>query len=420
VFLAAAAPGAGQERENRARPLSIRDPLPELPVSGVLDEGNVFNVEEEALMAGDIGEFRQRVGMPVFVVTANYIFGDTVDKYGEHLVTGWLRGNEGMVLLYERGSGQLNYSATPGTPERNEELRSLFVIASKAAAMMPNDATAAQRIRAAVQSLTTAAEIWKTTGKVPSAGSVPPSAPDEHSDPASAPVPAKVNRLPAPPADFVIDAADALDTDEEAGLKSELVKFHSRHDTDIYILTYTILPNTTARARAEELAETWLAERCGAVIVMNRGTADDESALGISGSAQNVQLIPPHILLERMARAREKAGEVQNTPDGSIAKALRAAAEVLMEMFASRGAPALAESAGPTTGSQWRALRGVALALVTGTLLLFFFQRIKERLESRSNEQFFFPEVTVDCRLGATHGGGKVAGICFGPRAPGG
>jgi uncharacterized membrane protein YgcG len=229
-------------------------------------------------------------------------------------------------------------------------------------------------------------------------------------------VPANANPLPAPPADFVIDAANAFDADEEAKLKSDLVKFHSRHDIDLYILTYTILPDTTARARAEELAETWLADRCGAVIVMNRGTAENEPALGISGSAKNVRLIPPDILLESMTHAREKAIEVQNTPDGSLAKALRAAAEVLMEMFAGRGAPASAESAGATTGSQWRALRGVALALVTGTLLLFLFQRIKERLESRSNVRFFFPDVTVDCRLGATHGGGKVAGIYFGPR----
>jgi hypothetical protein len=34
-------------------------------------------------------------------------------------------------------------------------------------------------------------------------------------------------------------------------------------------------------------------------------------------------------------------------------------------------------------------------------------------MESRSNEQFFFPAVTVDRRLGSPQGGGQVAGISF-------
>jgi hypothetical protein len=87
-----------------------------------------------------------------------------------------------------------------------------------------------------------------------------------------------------------------------------------------------------------------------------------------------------------------------------------------MEMFQSSDVPPAPDRAAATTASQWRALRGVAAALVAGTFILFLFHRIRERFESRRNEQFYFPEVKVGCRLGAAQGGGKVAEIYFGPR----
>jgi len=390
---------------DKPNPLSMRDPVPEMPASGLLDEGSVFNPEEEALMAADIEDFRHRVGIPVFIVTANYIFGDTVDKFGGRLVTAWLEGKPGIVIVYERGSGQLNYSASPGTPEENDQLKSLFVIGTKAAGMMPEDASAAQRMRAAVQALTTAGETWKETGKVPSAEMV--------AAPVAETLPQKEEPLPEPPVDFVTDDADAFDLESEAALKSQLVKFHGRHDMDLYVLTYTMLPHTTAQARAEDLAHEWLNDRYGAVLVMNRGTAADEPSIGIAGSAKNDRLIAPAVLFKATERAREKAREIENSPRGSLADGLRGATEVMMETFVTRGAPALAERAHTTTSGQWNVLRGVAFALVAGTALLFLFHRVQERLENRSNRQFFFPNVTVGRRLGSPQGGGQVAGISF-------
>ena len=271
-MLVLAAWSHGQESA-KPGPLSASDLLPEAPPAGLLDEGNVFNAEERVLVAAELEDFRHRVGLPAFVVTANYIFGNTVDKYGERLVTAWSKGKPGVVLLYERGSGQLNYSATPGALGRMEDMKALFLSASRASALMPDDATAAQHLRAALHGLTLSAETWKKTGTLPASASTPPAVAS------SAPGPSKTETLPAAPADFVMDDADAFNEASESALKTELITFHSKSHADIYVVTCTTLPDTSAELWAERLAREWLRGRHGAVLVMNRGTGTGERPL---------------------------------------------------------------------------------------------------------------------------------------------
>jgi uncharacterized membrane protein YgcG len=398
-----------EESRDIAKPLSARDPLPELPVNGILDEGNIFGAGESALMAADIEDFRTRVGFSLYLVTANYIFGDSVENYGERLVKEGLKGRAGVIILYERGSGRLHYSASAGALGRVEDMRQIFLTASKAAAFLPDDATKAQRLRAAVQALTTAAAQWKTTGTLPAP------TPAGERDPPS-PAPESEETLPAPPNDFVSDSADVFETEAGAALKAELVRFHAEHDMDVYVVTNLYLSKRTAQMQAEKLAEKWLSDRYGAVVVLNRGTAPGEHPLGVALSANDERIVAGRTLLQALERARARYDEMQSLPGGTRAEGVHAAVRVLLETLGTRGSAARAAHAQVTSPRQWNVMTGVATALLAGAVLLFIFHRVQERLETRSNEQFRFPDVTVGRRLGAQQGGGNVAGISFGRR----
>jgi len=288
-------------------------------------------------------------------------------------------------------------------------MRRLFLTASKAAAFLPEEATRAQRMRSAVQALTTAAAEWKQNGTLPTPAAVPPKV---------IPEPPKKDKLPQAPSDFLLDEATAFDPPAAAALKTKLVKFHTEQDMDVYVVTSIYLPERTAQALAEKLAEKWLLDRYGAVVVMNRGTAPGEGALGIALAPNDSRLIGGRTLFSAVEEARAKSEEITNRPEGSRAAGVEAAAQVLMDTLTKSGGPALAKQSAVTSRSQWNVMTGVASALLVGAVFLFLFHRVQERLERRSNEQFRFPDVTVGRRLGATQGGGNVAGISFGPKTP--
>lgn len=400
--------GRAQDKET-ARSLSSRDAVPEKPAAGLLDEGNVFNQEERVLASAEREDFHHRAGVPLFVVTAHYIFGESVDQYGQRLLAAWLQGKPGVVMLYERGSNQLNFSATPGAIGSNDDLRAIFMAGNRAAAALPEEASAAQRLRAVMQAMAGAAEAFRKTGRVDGAENA-----DSTSPPPAQTKPEKPP-LPVPPVDFVRDDADSFPVEEEVALKTRLMQFHSAHDIAVYVLTYSFLPNTSAQFHAEDLAHVWLQDQPGVVLVMNRGTAPGEEPLGIAGSVKNEQVITPGGFFKAAEIARQRAKEIHNEPDGSLGKGVRAAAETLMETFAGKAAAARASDA--DTAGRWNVFTGVAAALVVGTLLLFLFHRFQERVENAANEQFFFPEVRVGRRLGSPQNGGQVTGISF--REPG-
>jgi hypothetical protein len=175
AWLACGAASRGQEVAGEAeKPLSAAGAVPELPENGLLDEASVFGEEDAQSLSADLEDFRQRVGIPLFVVTANYIYGGTLEEFGERLVSESLKDRAGIILLYERGSGQLNYSSTPGALGRSEDMKRLFLFGSRAAAGLPVTATTAQRLRAAVQALTAAGGQWKTGGALPDPDAPPP------------------------------------------------------------------------------------------------------------------------------------------------------------------------------------------------------------------------------------------------------
>ncbi len=278
AVLLAVAPAGGQESRDSGKPLSATEALPPLPVSGLLDEANVFGPAESEQLTADLEDFRKRIGIPLYVVTANYIFGGTLEEFGERMATESLQGRSGIVMLYERGSGQLNYSATPGALGRSEDMKQLFLFGSRAAASLPVTESTAGRLRAAVHALTTAAEEWKAGGVLPDPDAPPPP-----------PLPSPAPESESPPA--------------------------------------------TAPAAA--------------------------------------------------------------TPPSALA---------------TRPAPPLPPPAG---GLQRHIFAAVAAALLVGSALLFGFHRWQERIESRVNAQYYFPDVRVGQRLGAPQGGGVVAAISF-------
>jgi hypothetical protein len=382
----------GREKTSRSRM-----PIPAAPLTGLLDNGNIFNGDDRGLVEAAIKDFETRTGLPVYVATENYLTGEKVDEYGERLTAAWLKGKPGLVLLYERAEGKLNYSASPGSLGKDADPRALFLHGSRASATMPKDASDALCLRAAIEAMTAAGEVWKKTGIVPAAESTPP------------PVPLKPDSANKPPVDFVIDQAEVFDLDEEVSLKTTLVKFNGSNDMDIYVLTYPAL-QLNAQEHAENLARTWLADRFGAVVVYDAGTQGPAS-VGIANSDRNESLIPPAVLMKAAATARERARET--APPGSPAKALRSAVDILLEVFLTHAVPVREETAHATSPNQWRVLSAVATILVFGCALLFIFHRFQERVESRANEQLFFPDVTVDRRLGSPQGGGLVAGISF-------
>jgi uncharacterized membrane protein YgcG len=201
AMLVGAGAGHGQEVPGDAeKPISATGALPELPENGLLDEASVFGEEEGQSLAADLEDFRQRVGIPLFVVTANYIYGGTLEEFGERLVKEGLGSRSGIILLFERGSGQLNYSATPGALGRSEDMQRLFLFGSRAAAALPVSATTAQRLRAAVQALTAAGGQWKSGGALPDPDAAPPAAlPVPASEAETPPAPAPAAEVPPVP-----------------------------------------------------------------------------------------------------------------------------------------------------------------------------------------------------------------------------
>lgn len=394
--------------EAKANAAQSRNSLPAIPATGLLDNGSVFNGDDRKGAEAAVRDFAGRVGMPVYIVTENYLVDGTVDQYGDRLATGWLKGKPGVVLLYERATGRLNYSATPGSFGKDGDPRSLFVTGSKAAAALAEDASAAQRMTASVNAMAAAGETWKKTGQMP-----PPATPA----PAPPPVP-NPESIPKPPVDFVMDDADVFSLQDEVSLKTTLVKFHGKNDMDLYVLTYRGTAREQAQRKADDLAEAWLKDRFGAVLVFNTGSGDG-NPMGAAGSDRNESFIPPAVLISTFESVRAKGQEVRTLPSGSEARVIREAAVMLMDTFVPHVVTAREEVSQPTTTSQWRVLTAVAAALVVGSALLFLFHRLQERLESRSREQLLFPEVTVDRRLGSPQGGGLVVSISFGERPPG-
>src|SRR5436190_19306908 len=192
----------GQDNAESKKPVARTQAGPtEAPAAGLLDNGNVFNGEDRGLIEAAVKAFGETAGMPLFIVTENYLVGETVDEYGERLASAWLKGKPGVVMIYERASGRLNYNASPGSLGKDGDPRTLFMNGSKAAAGMPDETSAAGRMVAAVKAMTLAGEVWKKTGKVP------PPPQDAPPPPPPAPAP-KTDKSGAPPVDFVIDDAE--------------------------------------------------------------------------------------------------------------------------------------------------------------------------------------------------------------------
>ncbi|HEX2749150.1 MAG TPA: TPM domain-containing protein, partial [Verrucomicrobiales bacterium] len=66
-------------------------PIPAAPLTGLLDNGNIFNGDDRGLVEAAIKDFETRTGLPVYVATENYLTGEKVDEYGERLTAAWLK-----------------------------------------------------------------------------------------------------------------------------------------------------------------------------------------------------------------------------------------------------------------------------------------------------------------------------------------
>ncbi len=379
-------------------------PLPEAPVSGLMDGGSLFTGEEQPLMETALRDFETRTGLPLYVVTEASLSGETAEAYTGRLTTEWLKGKPGLLLLFEQSSGGITYGATPGSLGKNGNPKALFLTGIRAASGQSAEATVPQRLRAAVEAMTGAGEVWRTTGKLPD-GDPPPQE--------------DTGEGVKPPEGFVVDNAGILEQEDKEALQSALARLSARSGIELYILIFPSLPHGTTRDYAGAAAGSWLKERTGAVMVVN-AEAGAPDFLGVAGGVKNGGVFSPESLAATETRAKAYAAELRSssTPGKAV---LGATVVLLNDLAPPTPDPAVAME------KEVKPVRWIFrfLAMGAGVAVLWFgIQTIRQRPRKQQVHAGepepepvpppIFPPVTVGRRLGAPHGGGVVVGISFG------
>ncbi len=394
--------------------------LPQRPGAGLLDDGNLFSDEERVQMESDLEDFRARTQLPLFVVTLTNVDGApplpdqedansreerrrnevaALNAWSQRLLNEWTQDGPALIVVYEKGSHGLSFQGTHGAMKREEEMRQLFLVGDAAGKSLPLDSSAAQRLRALVNALTIAGAAWRQSGRFPD---------KEQSPVALSPGPQEAPAFPQAPVDFVLDEAGLISDQVEAKLKSDLIQFHSRRGFDLYVVT-------TASGSAvfsgddfpSRILENWMPQRRGVLMTWNSGAAGATLQLLATPQAANV------LGKDTNQKLLTRAAELGNaTGDGGSAL-------VQLALFCMETIDARASQGTNRGGSQGHSvLLTLAASLVVGSGMLFVWHRIREQLEGRIKEQFFFPDVKVHTRLGAPHGGGVVAGGSFRDKNP--
>ena len=260
-----------------------------VPGLGIDDEGTLFSPEESASLVAGIAAFQKQTGIKFWLVTRTYIFGETAESLRQRLVNTWAGESSGIVVLYDRSTNNLGYSATaPTGPE--ETLRTLFRGGDRSQQILPAGTPIAVRLRTAVETLLRTVTDWKQSGALPAisdAGAVP-------STHGPAP-PNRTDELPGPPATRIMDEASILTDEVEKSLGDEIDALFKITGVSVFIMTRSYLDKGTADEFSRRLAAKWLGEELGAVLVYDRSATDGQSekGLGISVISHPERWIAP-------------------------------------------------------------------------------------------------------------------------------
>ncbi|MGI8602513.1 MAG: TPM domain-containing protein [Verrucomicrobiales bacterium] len=116
--------------------------IPATPESHVWDEAHVFSSEQAAKLRTLLHK-AQKQHMDIYVATFTFLDGEAIESRAERLKRAWCRLDFGLVLVFERGSSNLTFSALTqeAMPLTVGELEAVFERAnvSAAAARTPGE-----------------------------------------------------------------------------------------------------------------------------------------------------------------------------------------------------------------------------------------------------------------------------------------
>jgi hypothetical protein len=105
------------------------------PADHVLDEAHIFATDQRKRLGDLLVTAARRDGTDVYVATFTFIDGETTEGRAERLKERWCLGEFGLVLVHDRGSQNLTFSARThqAMPITVSELEGLFQRANEAA-----------------------------------------------------------------------------------------------------------------------------------------------------------------------------------------------------------------------------------------------------------------------------------------------
>lgn len=341
-----------------------------------------------------------RTGLGVYLAIHTYLLDETADLRARRAHSAWLAEKDaGIVVIHDRSTGRLNFAGSDDKRLPDADgLLALYRVADAASKNLPPEATAPQRIVATLTSLADGLESWQKNGRLPQRPSPAASSPRE-----SAPSGPLHTQAPwTLPATFLLDEARVFPDSAAASLRSRLDAWHRETGLRLYVVTVTYPPPGLDLPLAEKLALQWLPDSLGGIIVFDRSRPE---TLTFGGTPQVGNWLSPVQLKSLHERTLGSALAASDQP----AARLSAAVDSLTAGYAREGLPLLQESRRWLPQAQRHLLPYLMLGLAAGTGLLYLFKRWQERAERRRRTVFLFPEVFVQERLGAPHGGGVTA-----------
>ena len=394
---AVSAPPASAPPATDAAALS---PLPERPASHILDESGMLPEESRQSLSARLLSCQTRTGLGIYLAIHTYLLHETADLRARRAHSAWLSEKDvGIVVVHDRSTSRLNFAGSDDKrlPDA-DDLLALYRVADAASKNLPPEATAPQRIVATLTSLADGLESWQKNGRLPQRPSPAASAPRESTTAG----PVHTQAPWTPPATFLLDEARVFPDSAATSLRSRLDAWHRETGLRLYVVTVTYPPPGLDLPLAEKLALQWLPDSLGGIIVFDRSRPE---TLTFGGTPQVGTWLSPVQLKSLHERTLGSALAASDQP----AARLSAAVDSLTAVYTREGLPLLQESRHWLPQAQRHLLPYLMLGLATGTGLLYLFKRWQERAERRRRTVFLFPEVFVQERLGAPHGGGVTA-----------
>lgn len=211
--------------------------------------------------------------------------------------------------------------------------------------------------------------------------------------------------IPPAPAGFILDEARALPDDVQAALSAEIRKFRDATGCGLWMVTTTYLSGTSARERADALADAWIADGRGVVLTYDR--AGDTHAIAPTDTMWLTY--PTPMLVE----AFRDAGVVIQEKNRPLDQRLLDSARLLMREITEADQQVALHNQLLPGHDRWAAIVFLAL-LVGGALACAMILAAVRKRDSEEAVRYFFPQAEGHLRFGAPYGGGVIAEVKIG------